>query len=86
MKAELFDWVKLLLDKWTIVVPMLLFIGSTTGLSFSMMDNSDKDIELIAKDEQITNIANHYTKPKAVESSDCNYCKKEINKLKRWHE
>jgi hypothetical protein len=65
--ASRFEWVKLILDKWAVILPVILFIASATGLSFSMIDNNDKDTELKATQKQIATIANHYKRKKYVD-------------------
>jgi len=80
--AEAFQWIKLFLDKWTVIVPVILFLASSAGLTFSAMDNSDKDIEIQDGKEQIKNIANYYAEPKKVKS-DCGSCAVFIENHKR---
>jgi len=82
--ATTFEWIKLILDKWAVVVPVLLFLLSATGLSFSMVDNADKDEEIKASHKQIEQIANHYAAPKTITvKSNCNQCLNEVRKLRR---
>ena len=81
--ATSFEWIKLILDKWTVILPVCLFLASATGLSFSMVDNADKDDEIKASQEQIAAIANHYIAPKTVTvKSNCNKCLNEVKKLR----
>jgi len=83
---DAFDWIKLVLDKWAVILPICLFLASATGLSFSMVDNSDKDAEIKAVQEQITNIANHYKPKEVVIKSTCSPCGSYLNQhLKEYH-
>lgn len=85
MKDAVYKWTELILKNWAVVVPILLFLATSTGLTFSAMDNSDKDIEIKASQEQIKNIANHYTQKKVVKST-CLSCDAFINNhIKREH-
>lgn len=80
---DAFDWIKLVLDRWAVIVPVCLFLASATGLSFSIADNADKQAEIKASQEQIAEIANHYAAPKTVTvESNCNQCMNEIKKLR----
>jgi len=80
-----FEWIKLILDKWAVLLPATLFLASSVGWSFSSVDNSDKDIEIEASQEQIRNIANYYAKPKVVKST-CSPCGSYLNQhLKQEH-
>lgn len=84
MAKELFDWIKLILDKWTVILPICLFLASATGLSFSMVDSADKDAEIKATQEQITNIANHYAAPKTITvKSNCGECMRAVKNLRK---
>jgi len=44
---DAFDWIKLALDRWAVIVPIFLFLASATGLSFSMASNTDLEAEKI---------------------------------------
>jgi len=84
--ATAFDWIKLALDRWTVILPICLFLASATGLSFSMADNSDKHAEIKAVQEQITNIANHYRPKEIIVKSTCGNCGSYLNHhLKEYH-
>jgi len=84
--ATAFDWIKLALDKWTVILPICLFLASATGLSFSMADSADKDAEIKAAQEQITNIANHYKPKEIIVKSTCSPCGSYLNQhIKEFH-
>lgn len=65
-----FEWTKLILDKWTVILPIILFLCSSVGWSFSAVDNSDKDTEIQAVYKNIETIKQHYTK-KPQKCPDC---------------
>ena len=81
--ATAYDWIKLALDKWTVILPVCLFLASATGLTFSAIDNAEKDELTRAMKEQITILA----KPKEViVKSNCSPCGSYLNKhLKEYH-
>ena len=78
-----FEWIKLILDRWAIIVPILLFLGSSVGWSFSAVDNTEKDELTTAMKEQITVLANTYIKPKQPKKVKCAPCdmRKHIQEL-----
>ena len=84
---DAYDWIKLALDRWAVIVPICLFLASATGLSFSMVDNADKDLEIKASQEQIAEIAKHYAAPKTITvKSNCNICGNYLNShIKEYH-
>lgn len=83
--ATAFDWIKLALERWAVVLPILLFLVSATGLSFSLADNIDKDEQITASQEQVTAIIDYYEKDEKVAiKSTCQPC--DLNKhIKRDH-
>jgi len=77
-----FEWIKLILDKWAIIVPMLMFLGSAAGWTFSSVDNAEKDELTDAMKDQIEVLVDY--KPRAVnQKCDCNAI---FNNLIKKHE
>lgn len=84
--ATNFEWVKLILDKWAVILPALLFLGSALGWTF---DNMEKTQEIEDTQKQVAAVANYYNPPeepkKIIVKQKCN-CKKLLNiHLKREH-
>lgn len=88
--ATNFEWVKLILDKWTVILPICLFLASATGLSFSMVDNANMEAEKIKAVHEVTEgfqAAIIEMEPKkVVVKSICSPCGSYLNKhLKEYH-
>jgi len=77
-----FEWIKLLLDKWTTIVPIFLFIGSAVGWTFSSVENAEKDELTNAMKDQIEVLVDY--KPRAV-NQKCN-CNAIFSNLIKKHE
>lgn len=58
--ASAFDWVKLSLENFKVIVPILLLLVSVTG--YTITDNMAKTQEIKDTQQQLTNVANHYAK------------------------
>ena len=67
--ATRFEWIRLILDRWTIIVPMLMFLGSAAGWTFSSVDNAEKDELTEAMKSQIEVLVDY--KPRA-KNQTCN--------------
>jgi len=66
-----FEWIKLILDKWAIIVPMLMFLGSAVGWTVTSVDNAEKDELTEAMKDQIEVLVDY--KPRAVnQKCNCN--------------
>lgn len=76
MAKEFYDWVKLVLDNWKTIVPILLFIASSVGWGVTKVE---KDEELQNKDIQIMKIANHYNPPAPIVEG-CEKCKEFVKR------
>jgi len=69
--ATRFEWIKLILDKWATIVPMLLFMGSAVGWSFSSVDSMEKAELTEAMKGTIETLVDY--KPRAVDRKcNCN--------------
>lgn len=88
--ATSFEWIKLILDRWTVILPICLFLGSATGLSFSMASNADLEAEKIKAIREVTEgfqAAMIENEPKEITvKSTCSPCGPYLNKhLKEYH-
>ena len=79
--ATAFKWVELVLKNWAVILPILLFVGSAVGWSFSSVDNTEKDELTEAMKDQIEVLVDY--KPRAV-NQKCN-CNTIFNKLIQAH-
>jgi len=77
-----FEWIKLILDKWAIILPMLMFLGSAAGWTFSSVENAEKDELTEAMKSQIEVLVDY--KPRDKKAITCN-CEDIARKLIKQH-
>jgi len=85
--ATLFEWIRLILDKWTIIVPMLMFLGSAVGWTVTSVDNAEKDELTEAMKDQIEVLVDYKPEPVPIGRGKgvCN-CKAIFSNLIKKHE
>lgn len=77
MKDAAYNWAKLLLENWKIVIAILTFLGSLLGNGILAASNTEKDETILLTQKQVATVAEHYStnlQPKIVKS-DCNCTK-----------
>jgi len=93
--ADAYTWIKglpdILRSYGLLIMSMIALVGTSTG-GYQYMD---KQAAIEDKNNSVREVAIAFQKmiPEAkpekkaiIYRSDCNYCKTEIEKLKRWHE
>jgi len=83
--ATRFEWIKLILDKWATIVPMLLFMGSAVGWGVTSIESTEKDELTEAMKDQIEVLVDYDPKAKAPVKQSCN-CNAAIRRLIKQHE
>ena len=75
-KYSSYDWVKLGLENSKVILPLIVLLLSATG--FSTYTVLEKEDEITATRDQLTNVANHFaatTTPKvAIKPDPCGAC------------
>ena len=79
-----FEWIKLILDRWTIIVPMLMFLGSAVGWTFTGIESAEKDELTKAMKDQIEILVDYDPKPRDKKTISCN-CEAIARKLIKQH-
>lgn len=71
MKDAAYKWIELALKNWAVILPILLFLGSAAGWTFSGIESSEKDELTDAMRDQIEVLVDY--KPRQVgQKCDCN--------------
>lgn len=85
-----FDYTKLVVENINKIIPavLLLITGLTSAFGYVVTDNWNNEEE---KNQAIREVAIGFQSVMVapepiVKEDECGWCKKEINKLKRWHE
>ena len=63
MKDAAYKWIELILKNWAIVVPMLLFLGSAAGWTFTSIESTEKDELTEAMKDQIEVLVDYKPEP-----------------------
>jgi len=72
MKDAAYKWIELVLKNWAVILPILLFMGSAVGWSFSAVDNTEKDELTESMKEQIEVLVDY--KPRAAPKVGARRC------------
>ena len=82
MNATVYDWFKLIIENKAITSVVLVLLSTTGFTLFDNFDKSDKiaekDSEITAIQQQVSNVASLYSKPEKVLKTQSNLCQKLI--------
>ena len=73
-------------NNWPLVLMAITALSSLSTNAAQYFSGVEKEAEVLAAQQQVTEVANHLTQTKIIiKESGCTECIRRIEKLERWH-